>query len=153
MRRKTIFAISMLLFVVTATLLLSNAALLYKPLLREPYFPAGTLVAWAGIISLPTSIYFGLKRIWRPGSRISRAFSSLLKSIIALCWLWGPTGYLLGGSFSFVFEDEDRFPGGVLAAEVFWIFTFLVVLLPLVFLLTYLLYRLLVRIFRNRQLY
>lgn len=153
MRRKMIFATSVLLLMAAGTLLLTNAALLYEPLLREPFFPAGTLVAWAGIIALPTSIYFGLKRIRRPGSRISRTFSSLLKFIIVLCWLWGPIGYLFSGSFSFVFEDENSFPGGILTAEYFWIFTFFVVLLPLIFLVTYLLYRLLVTIFRDRQLY
>ncbi|MFZ0490362.1 MAG: hypothetical protein WAM00_08970 [Salegentibacter sp.] len=153
MRRKTIFATSLLILVVTVSLFISNSALLYEPVLKEPFFPVGTLVAWMGIITLPTSIYYGIEKLSMPGSRISKTFSNLLKFIIFLCWLWGPLGYLLGGTFSFIFEDEEAFPGGILAAEYFWIFTFIVVLLPLVFLLTYLLYRLLNKIFRDRRLY
>lgn len=153
MRRKTLFLISAFLLIISLYLLTSSSPILVKPVYEGSNFLVGTLVAWLAIIALPISIYYGLKKMSAPGSRISRLFSTLLKWIILLSCLWAPIGYLFSGNWAFTFERQEDFPGGAVASQYFWIFTSLVVLLPIIFLVTYLLYRLLLLIFRNKRIF
>jgi hypothetical protein len=82
--------------------------------------PFGTLITWAGMISFPLMIFWGIKELRKPSSKLSRILSGVLKIIIVLGILWVPISYLLAGNLSFSFSEKETFQGGQDAMKWFW---------------------------------
>jgi hypothetical protein len=100
--------------------LVTGSSLLTIALNRDETIPFGTLITWTGMISLPLTIYWGIKELRKPSSKLNRFLSGFLKIIIALGILWVPISYLLAGNLSFTFSEKETFQGGQDAMRWFW---------------------------------
>jgi hypothetical protein len=101
-------------------LLVTGSSLLTMGLDSDKSIPFGTLITWTGMISLPLTIYWGIKELRKPSSKLNRILSGFLKTIIALGILWVPISYLLAGNLSFSFSEKETFQGGQDAMRWFW---------------------------------
>jgi hypothetical protein len=119
-RRKIWFLSSLIVTFFTITLLVTGSSLLMIALDDDNSIPLGTFITWAGMIALPLSIYWGIKELRKPSSKLNRFLSGLLKIIIILGILWVPVSYLLAGNLSFSFSEKVTFQGGQEAMRWFW---------------------------------
>ena len=119
-RRKTYFYISLILTLSVITLLVSGSSLLTIALNIDNSIPFGTLITWTGMVSLSLTIYWGIKELRKPSSKLNRILSGILKIIIFLGILWVPISYLLAGNLSFSFSEKETFQGGQDAMRWFW---------------------------------
>jgi len=126
------FILSFLVFVVALFLLGSGSDWLLQPIFKGVEFPLGTMIAWAGIIALPLTLFFGSKSISHPTNSVEKIVHKTFKFLIILGCLWGFMSYWLAGNWSFNFFDQDKFRGSSQAFEYFKIMTVVLVLLPLV---------------------
>ena len=101
-------------------LLAAGSSLLTIALDKDESIPVGTLMTWMGMISLPLTIYWGIKELRKPSSKLNSILSGLLKIIITLGILWVPLSYLLAGNLSFSFSEKETFQGGQDAMKWFW---------------------------------
>ena len=101
-------------------LLVTGSSLLTKALNSDETIPFGTLITWTGMISLPLTIYWGIKELRKPLSKLNSILSGFLKIIIILGILWVPISYLLAGNLSFSFSEKETFQGGQDAMRWFW---------------------------------
>ncbi|OEJ99899.1 hypothetical protein BFP71_10145 [Roseivirga misakiensis] len=118
--RKTYFLSALLLTISVIVLLFTGSPLLTTSLTSDGSVPLGTFITWAGMISLPLTIYWGIKELRKPSSKLNRVLSELLKIIILLGILWVPISYLLAGNLSFTFSEKETFQGGQAAMRWFW---------------------------------
>ena len=119
-RRKTYFYISLILTLSVITLLASGSSLLTIALNSDNSIPFGTLITWTGMVSLPLTIYWGIKELRKPLSKLNKILSGFLKIIIILGILWVPISFLLAGNLSFTFSEKESFQGGQVAMRWFW---------------------------------
>ena len=118
--RKLYFLVALLVTIVVLTLLMTGSSLLNVNLVNYSSIPLGTFITWAGMMSLPLSVYWGIRRLRKPDSSLTRLLSFLLKIIIAMGILWVPISYLLAGNLSFSFSETHTFQGGQTAMRWFW---------------------------------
>jgi len=119
-KRKIYFYSALILTLSVIILLATGSSLLTIPLDRDESIPLGTLITWTGIISLPLTIYWGIKELRKPSSKLNRTLSRFLKIIMILGILWVPISYLLAGNLSFSFSEKEPFQGGQDAMIWFW---------------------------------
>ena len=119
-KRKVYFYSALILTLSVIILLVTGSSLLTIALDRDESIPVGTLMTWTGMISLPLTIYWGIKELRKPSSKLNRFLSGLLKIIIVLGILWVPLSYLLAGNLSFSFSEKETFQGGQDAMKWFW---------------------------------
>ncbi len=137
MKQKVCFGISLIIMVIAVILLTSGSSLLTIPVLNEIEMPLGTLISWIGMISLPAAIYYGNKNIYDPKSPGLKRYRNVVIILIAMSILWGFVCYLLADNWAFIFKQQSQFRGSASASIYFWIYTFMIALLPIVFLLVY----------------
>ena len=131
------FYISLLSFFSSLYLLITGSSLLIYTLDKDCSIPLGTFITWGGIISLPLTLYLGIKKLQKPIIKYHNYLSILLKVTILLSFLWAPISYLWAGNISFSFTKKETFRGGQLAMEIFWNFTYLLPILNILLLITY----------------
>lgn len=119
-RRKIYFFSFMIATLFTISLLITGSSLLTIALDDEQTIPLGTFITWSGMISLPLTIYWGVKELRKPSRRLNRILSGFLKIIITLGIIWVPISYLLAGNISFTFSERESFQGGQVAMKWFW---------------------------------
>ena len=119
-KRKIYFYSAVILTIGVITLLVTGSSLLTMALNSDKTIPFGTIITWIGMISLPLTIYWGIKELRKPSSKLNRILSGLLKTIIVLGVLWVPISYLLAGNLSFSFSEKETFQGGQDAMKWFW---------------------------------
>ena len=106
--------------------------MLLMPAVEAINLPAGTLIAWAGLIALPAAIYLFTPQSDRQSSRLNRLAINLLRSDLLLAGSWGLVAYGLSGSWAFTFSgNAPSFRGGDAASVAFWGYTVLVVVAAL----------------------
>lgn len=123
-RRKIYFYSALILTLSTIILLLIGSSLLTLALDRDKSIPLGTLITWTGMISLPLTIYWGIKEMRKPSGKFNKFLSGFLKIIIISGMLWAPISYLLAGNLSFSFSEKETFQGGQTAMRWFWILSY-----------------------------
>lgn len=131
---------SLLICIAAIILLVTGSSLLTTPLDKNNTIPLGTFITWAGLISLPLSIYWGIKKLRKPESRLYSYLSLILKATGILAVLWVPNCYLLAGNISYTFAEKEIFQGGQLAMKWFWGFTYSIVIVPILILIIHLVY-------------
>ena len=104
----------------TFILLVTGSSILTIALDTDKSIPFGTLITWAGMISLPLTIYWGVKELRKPTKKLNKILSGFLNIIIILGILWVPISYLLAGNLSFTFSEKETFQGGQVAMSWFW---------------------------------
>ena len=119
-KRKIYFYTALILTLSVIILLVTGSSLLTIALDRDKSIPLGTLITWIGMISLPLTIYWGIKELRKPLSKLNRMLSGCLKISIILGVLWVPISYYLAGNLSFTFSEKDTFQGGQDAMKWFW---------------------------------
>ncbi len=125
MNKRTIYFYSALILTFTViTLLVTGSSLLTIALNSDETIPFGTIINWIGMISLPSTIYWGIRELRKPSSKLNRILSRLIKIIIVLGILWVPISFLLAGNLSFSFSEKDTFQGGQDAMRWFWYLTY-----------------------------
>jgi hypothetical protein len=117
---KIYFYIALILTLSVIILLVTGSSLLTIALNSNEKIPLGTLITWTGMISLPLTIYWGIKELRKPSRKLNRILSGFLKIIIVLGILWVPISYLLAGNLSFSFSEKETFQGGQDAMRWFW---------------------------------
>ena len=114
------FYSALILTLITIILLITGSSLLTMALGSNKSIPFGTLITWVGMISLPLTIYWGIKELRKPSGKLNKILSRFLKIIIILGILWVPISYLLAGNLSFSFSENETFQGGQTAMKWFW---------------------------------
>ncbi|MEN2283730.1 hypothetical protein AAGF08_16420 [Algoriphagus sp. SE2] len=123
-KRKIFFYSTLILTFSVIILLVTGSSLLTLALGSDETIPFGTLITWTGMISLPLSIYWGVKELRKPSTKLNKVLSRFLKIIITLGILWVPISYLLAGNLSFSFTEKESFQGGQDAMRWFWRFSY-----------------------------
>lgn len=119
-KRKIGFYSFLILTICVIILLATSSSLLTIGLDNSNSIPMGTFVTWAGMISLPLSMFFGIGKLRKPTGKFNRILAMLLKFILVLAILWVPLSYMLAGNISFNFSEKESFQGGQLAMKWFW---------------------------------
>lgn len=119
-KRKIWFFSSLIVTFSIITLLVTGSSILMIALDDANSIPLGTFITWAGMITLPLTIYWGIKELRKPSSKLNKVLSRFLKIIIILGVLWVPISYLLAGNLSFSFSEKETFQGGQAAIRWFW---------------------------------
>lgn len=127
--RKTGLFAALVFFLVPTFLLATGSSWLMAPV---GSIPAGTFITWVGMIALPMVFYFSFAGVRQPRSSADKKFSWAWKACLFLAISWVPVSYLLAGNFSFTFSEKTTFQGGQTAMQLFWYFTYTVVLAPLI---------------------
>ena len=118
-------------------LLITGSSLLIEPLYNGSSVPLGTIITWGGIISLPLSIYWGIKNLRNPKTHFNKLLSILLKATLFFALLWVLICYFLAGNLSFSFTETDTFRGGQLAMKWFWRISYATCVGPILILIIY----------------
>lgn len=119
-KRKAYFLGALSVTIGTIILLISGSSLLTIPLDNNKAIPSGTFITWAEMISLPLTVYWGVKEFRKPTYKLNIILGYFLKIIIILGVLWVPISYLLSGNISFSFSKTEAFQGGQNAMQWFW---------------------------------
>lgn len=119
-KRKIYFYCALILTLSVIILLITGSSILTIALDGDRTIPFGTLITWTGMISLPLTIYWGIKELRKPSSKLNGILSGFLKIILVLGILWVPLSYLLAGNLSFSFSEKETFQGGQDAMKWFW---------------------------------
>jgi hypothetical protein len=123
-KRKTYFFCALIVTISALALLITGSSLLTMALDKKKTIPLGTFITWSGIISLPVTIYWGIKELRQPSKKRNIVLARFLKIIIILGILWVPISYLLAGNLSFSFSNKESFQGGQYAMRWFWRLTY-----------------------------
>ncbi|NND10655.1 MAG: hypothetical protein HKN96_05565 [Flavobacteriaceae bacterium] len=114
------FYISLIVLLTTIILLLTGSSLLTFALDKEDSIPLGSFITWAGLISLPLTLYWGIKELRNPTTKAYGYLAKTIKIVILIAVLWVPISYLLAGNLSFNFSEKASFQGGQIAMKWFW---------------------------------
>ncbi len=119
-RRQIYFFSALIVTLGTIILLVTGSSILTMALDSNQSIPFGTLITWAGMISLPLTLYWGAKDLRKPTGKLNSILSGFLKVLIILGIFWVPISYLLAGNLSFSFSEKETFQGGQVAMKWFW---------------------------------
>ena len=101
-------------------------------LIKSLAFPVGTLTTWMGLVAFPLVFYLSHRSIRVPGTSFEKMISWSFKSLVLLGFSWGFISYILAANWGFNFEVRENFRGSVGAGNIFWNFTYFLVIAPLV---------------------
>lgn len=141
-KNSILFFLFLVIFLAAAILLISGSSVLLYSINEVP---AGTPITWLGLFSLAAMIYLGIQNLQNPTSNIYQVLNWILRANILLAVLWVPICYFLAGNVSFNFSEKATFQGGQLAMRIFWIYTFSLIVLPILILF----FHLIIRIFQS----
>ena len=120
MRKNLKFAVFLSITFSVIALLLSGSNLLSYTIGSYITLPLGNLITWVGMLSLPLSIYWGIKPYINLNFKPHKYVNKSLKIAISLGFLWAPLAYVLAGNWTFTFKDKQEFQGSMEAMEWFW---------------------------------
>lgn len=119
-KRKLCFIASLIVTLSVITLLVTGSSLLSITLDKNNSLPLGNLITWAGMVSLPLTIYWGIGEMRNPTGLLNTILSRILKLALLLAVLWFPISFLLAGNLTFSFSEKETFRGSQLAMKWFW---------------------------------
>jgi len=124
--------LSLSVLVACAYLLVTGSPWLERRVIESSDFPFGTLISWAGLIALTSTIYLGSAKHLNGGVRLGRFCKFLLIADLVLAGSWGFVAYGLAGNWTFTFSDQvTSLRGSYRAYSVFWAYSAAIVLLAL----------------------
>lgn len=136
--RKVLLLTALAFLLLAAFLLITGSPLLLIELVDGSGFPFGTLIAWLGITALPLVILTSFSALYQPKTKQQTTWRFLLLGFLLLAVSWGGVAYLLAGNWAFSFSgNSPSFRGSAEASRYFWIFTFVTIALPLLFLIVF----------------
>jgi len=134
---KLLYYLSLTTAGVVAFLLISGAAILTKAVPFSESIPMGTPISYSGIVALSMALWLSVQNRKRHFDALGRYFHIVAVMSLMLAILWLPVSWLLAGNLSFTFTEKAEFQGGQQAMRLFWIYSGLVVMLPLAVTLLY----------------
>jgi hypothetical protein len=143
--RLAVMLVALVVLLASAALLVTGSPILMWQLPGFAPWPAGTLIAWAGLVSFPLAVYTGLGDLHPPKRLSEWVTARALKMLLVLALAWGPISYWLAGNFRFNFGNNDGFRGSETAFFVFLYYSLALVLLPAAVLLFHAVFKLLFR--------
>ena len=135
--RKIYFVVSLSCTILSLVLLVTGSSILTIGIGPNNKVPLGTFITWVGLISVPSTIYFGSKELRKPNTKWNKVLAIGLKIFLILALLWIPISFLLAGNLSFSFSERETFQGGQLAMKLFWRLSYGIVIGSLTVLLLY----------------
>ena len=149
MKRKIVFIGSLIVFFIAFFLVFTGSNLLTKPFIKAIEMPFGTIITWLGLIAFSSTIYFGVKKIYYPKTKVSLVFKKIEVFLIVLSCLWGIIGYYLAGNWAYNFTNKSVFSGSEQAAAIFWNFSYILFISPLLVVLIFKIYTFISRILKK----
>ena len=116
------------LVLLSSFLLISSSPLLLLQITDG--LPLGTLTTWAALISLPLVFLTTASRIGYPASTVSKLIRTTWILSLCLSVLWGFVAFALAGNWAFNFSGAQTLMG-VESSKIFWNYTYISVILPL----------------------
>jgi len=136
-KRYLYFYFTLSISICTIILLITGSDLLTMALDAKNSIPLGTWITWAGMISLPLTVYWGIIEFRKPTKKLNKILSRLLKTTITLGVLWLPISFFLAGNLSFTFSEKLSFQGGQAAMRWFWRLSYGIAITTVMILATY----------------
>jgi hypothetical protein len=131
--RNLLAFMAILVFAGSVYLLATGSPVLLLEAFGLSELPLGTLITWAGFVSLPVATILAFHQFLSQESRLSKAANSVMMVMLTLCGSWGFVGFGLAGNWAFNFSNRsDSFQGSVSAARAFWIYSVSTVAITLV---------------------
>lgn len=124
MNKRNLFWFFLVVTFAVLFLLLTGSSILLLAIDNNNTVPLGSFITWAGMISLPAAVYYGIGKLRNPTGIFLKILSVLLKIIMILGLLWLPVSYLLSGNWAFLFSEKETFQGGQEAMKLFWILSY-----------------------------
>ncbi len=148
MKRLLLFALSIVVVLIVALIVVFAPQWLLISLSRNSNFPLGTIIIWLGIIAWSTTIYFGIGKFHGHNRSTTVSFyRALLILSIILAGLWGGVGYYFSNNWAFNFSGSIRsFRGSSEASIYYWYYNYFIVLLPLLVLVSFSIHSLIAKI-------
>lgn len=126
-----------LILMLSLILLVNGSEILIEPLIKGLNIPIGTLIAWVGLVSFPSAIYFGFYKILISKHTIFKFYRVLLILVIIFTVFWGFISYYLAANWYFTFNITEGFRGSERAFKYFEYLSLIAVSLPVLFLLVF----------------
>jgi hypothetical protein len=137
--------VSLVVFCVASYLLVTASPVLFQTASASLGMPWGTLVAWFGLLSIPSIVYFAFPGLRDPKSIMLRVLRWAWVVSLTLAILYPFLGFYLAGNWSYTFKTQVPFRGSTRASVYYWNLVKITAILPLLVLLGALLERLLTR--------
>lgn len=84
---------------------------IYYPLIKDPLFPFGNLLAALVILCFVSLGHVFINPLFCPASGRQRILRRISIGLITMAVLWLPVGYVLAGDFAANFAPSDSFQG------------------------------------------
>jgi len=135
--------VSLVVFCVASYLLVTGSPVLVHSASASLGMPWGTLIAWFGLLSLPSIVYFAFPGLRDPKSKMLRVLRWAWLISLTLAILYPFLGFYLAGNWSYSFKGQVPFRGSDRASIYYWNLVKITAILPLLVLLGALLERIL----------
>lgn len=121
---KWLFGLSVIVFFVTAILLLTGSQLLSLELIKQPSLPLGSVITPLGMLSMTLVVFLlSLKLPFSNFGKTAFIFSLIFSASLALFWL--PLGRFLSGNWHNTFVNRPE------ESLLFWNYTYVTVAAPI----------------------
>jgi len=131
MKKVRITALILILLLIAASKFFPD--FLVMAIFEEPYLPMGTIVAWLAILSIAALPWLTSAGLRRGGTIYFLILKYVTYLATGLALTWPFVGRLLATNWSYSFSNAVQgFAGSAEAGYLFWRFTGLIVLLPLI---------------------
>ena len=140
-KRTQLFWLSLIILVASTYLLVTGSPVLMWNMKGKLPIPFGNITTWLGFIALNTTIRTGLSSIYSPIKRVHIGLSKVLNLALVIAVFWIPIGYLLSGNLSNSFGTGTGFQGSQTSMRIFWGVNYGLVLVPLIILTAYWIYK------------
>lgn len=132
--RRLYFFIAIFVLIACTTAFLATPEILMIQLVPSIDLPAGTLITWAAMISLPVAIFFALPAAPSTNHSFWSLYRNVFRVLIALGVLWGLVSYGFSGNWNYSFSGaSETWRGSDEASLWFWNWTKVVGALPFAF--------------------
>ena len=143
MNSRITFFITLLVLIICTFLLVTGSDILVKPVIPGSGLPWGTIITWAGLIALPSTILSGIENIRHPGNAVFRILNIANKMAVFFALIWGLVSYYFANNWAFTFSQQTEFRGSIRASSFFWNYTLFIIILSLTLLIVYFPYKIL----------
>jgi len=133
--------LSLVVFCVSSYLLVTASPMLVQTASASLDMPWGTLVAWFGLLSIPSIVYFAFPGLQNPKSTILQVLRWAWVISLTLAILYPFLSFYLAGNWSYTFQSQVPFRGSTRASVYYWNLVKITAILPLLVLLGALLER------------
>ena len=123
--------VTLVVFCVASYLFVTASAVLVQPVSDSLGMPWGTLIAWFGLLSLPSLVYFLFPGLMTATTRVQQVLKWLWLVSLILAVIYPLAGFYLAGNWSYSFRSQAEFRGSSRASVYYWNLIKITALLPL----------------------